>query len=284
MGDVCAACPSSCKECKDSSGTMECTKCNDKYALDSKKACVKCPSNCNKCTASGTTVKCSECEIGYSLSGDQTACNDCGTAAFSNCANCTASDSSSNKANCTACASGYTLEDGLGYKSCKDVSALTCGSGSYSDPAAQCSACSSGFSLTKNMLCARKCYSCGDVDAKTYVDKAKCKIPASGANATDDDAKVVECLNGICVAFFSGGKVAAGCLPANDATGKCDGDRATSETCKAAGETKMCERCCSGENCNSFVADLDGEPDSAMMTAVNMLMLVAAAFIACFHI
>lgn len=44
-----------------------------------------------------------------------------------------------------------------------------------------------------------KCYSCGDVDAKTYVDKAKCKIPASGANATDDDAKVVECLNGICV-------------------------------------------------------------------------------------
>ena len=33
-------------------------------------------------------------------------------------------------------------------------------------------------------------------------------------------------------AIFSGGKVAAGCLPANDATGKCDGDRATSETCK----------------------------------------------------
>ena len=42
------------------------------------------------------------------------------------------------------------------------------------------------------------CYSCGDVDEESYVEKSKCLIPAAGANATDNDAKLTPCESGIC--------------------------------------------------------------------------------------
>jgi len=134
-----------------------------------------------------------------------------------------------------------------------------------------------------SLLCAKKCYSCGDVNAGVYVEKAKCTIPAAGANATADDAQLIDCLSGICYAAFSDGKVAAGCLPKADTAGACTGDRAAGETCKsAAGDSKksVCERCCTTASCNSFVAELDGAPDSAVTTAVNMVLLVVAAMFA----
>jgi hypothetical protein len=258
---------------------MDCSKCNDQYALDSKKACTKCPSNCNKCSASGTATKCTECKSGYSLSGDSTACTECATAAFAGCATCTETDSASGKANCTACAAGYTLEDGEGHKSCKDVSSLTCGAGTYTDAAAQCSACSSGFGITKSLMCAKKCYSCGDVDAGVYVEKAQCMIPANGANATASDAKEIDCLSGICYAVYQDKKIAAGCLPAKDSVGKCTGDRALGETCANTEKTQQCQRCCSTALCNTFVADLDGTPDSAITTAVNLLLLTVTVLL-----
>lgn len=281
--DVCGACPSNCKECANNKGNMECSKCHDFYALDSKKACVKCPTNCNKCTASSSGTKCSDCKVGYSLSADSTACTDCGTAAFLGCANCTATDSVSGKANCTACEAGYTLQDGEEHLSCIDVSSLQCGAGTYSDVGPQCSACSASFTLTKSLACGRKCYSCGDADGGVFVEKSKCKIPAIGGNATADDATEIDCLSGICYAALQDGKVVAGCLPKKDAIGKCTGDRAAGETCASVGSDanakQLCSQCCSTALCNSYVAELDGIPDSAITTAVNAMLLVLATML-----
>jgi hypothetical protein len=39
-----------------------------------------------------------------------------------------------------------------------------------------------------------------------------------------------------------------------------------------------CEQCCTADNCNAYIAELDGIPDSAVMAATNFL-LVAAAFL-----
>lgn len=159
---------------------------------------------------------------------------------------------------------------------CKDASALSCGTGEVYDNEPECSACSSGFTL-EMYDCIKKCYTCGDVNAGTYVDKTKCMIPAAGANSTANDAMLTSCESGICYSAYSGGKVAAGCLPKADTTGTCTGDRMAGETCKSTATATVCERCCTTDSCNTFVQELDGTPDSATAVAINMLLLAVAA-------
>jgi hypothetical protein len=45
---------------------------------------------------------------------------------------------------------------------------------------------------------AEMCYSCGDVETDTYVSQSRCMIPNAGANATDGQATLIPCTNGIC--------------------------------------------------------------------------------------
>jgi hypothetical protein len=166
------------------------------------------------------------------------------------------------------------------YKSCKDAGSLSCGSGMAFDNSAECSACADSFTLTKNLKCAKMCYSCGDVSDGTYVEKDQCNIPADGANATETDAKLVPCYSGICYAVTQGSKVASGCLP--ETLSSCTGDFALGEACRTAGGVTLCEQCCSSEKCNSFVQSLDGIPDSATNMAVSVLLISAAALLAMF--
>ena len=49
-----------------------------------------------------------------------------------------------------------------------------------------------------NFYLAELCYTCGDVEASTFVDQARCNIPAAGTNSTDTDAELQPCTSGIC--------------------------------------------------------------------------------------
>ena len=48
------------------------------------------------------------------------------------------------------------------------------------------------------------CYACGDVEAGVYVDPTACVIPSSESNATksENDAKLIPCINGVCYVSF----------------------------------------------------------------------------------
>ena len=51
------------------------------------------------------------------------------------------------------------------------------------------------------MSAAVLCYSCGDPEAGTYVDRSTCGIPTEGSNSTEIDetkAKKIACENEIC--------------------------------------------------------------------------------------
>lgn len=271
--DVCGACPSNCIACEDKEGTMTCTECDEHYALDSDKTCVKCATNCHECTA----TKCTECETGYGLAADALSCVDCATAAFENCIECGNIDASTEKAECELCGSGYTLEDMASNKSCADASSLSCGSGSYSDKPAECDVCAAGWELTEDYHCAKMCYQCGDVEAGVYVDQASCVIPASGSNSSSSDnaAELIECLNGICYGAYKDGQVMGGCLPSTMVT--CTEEEFAGETCQTADEDERCQRCCDESECNTWLSELDGIPDSATAVAVNMMLLCLAA-------
>jgi len=256
---------------------MKCTSCLSGYALDSTDACAKCPSNCETCSAKGS-ISCSECKDGYALASDKASCESCGTAAFENCAECTNIDAGSGKANCTECDAGFTLQDEQENLACVDAGALNCGFGDYEDNGPECSACSAGFTL-EDYICIKQCYACGDVDEGTYVDMAKCTIPTAG-NSTETDAKLISCASGICYGAYKDGQVVAGCLPKNDAAGTCTGDRASGEACQSTDATTVCERCCEGDMCNTYLQELDGLPDSAIATATNILLLAVASLVA----
>jgi len=179
------------------------------------------------------------------------------------------------------CQSGYALQDELVGGICVDAGSLTCGSGSIFDNSPECSACADGFTV-KDFECGKMCYSCGDVDAGTYIPAAQCLIPAAGANATGNDAAQKFCPSGICYAAFSGGNVAAGCAPGPAALAVCAATAASGETCATANGVSVCSQCCTSDLCNSFVQNLDGIPDSASMVAFNMLLITIAAFFALF--
>jgi len=272
--DVCGACPSNCEACEDKDGSMTCTKCKAQYALDSSKACVKCASNCKTCSA----TKCTECDKGYALAADALTCIACGTAAFDNCIECGNVDSTTEKALCEKCSSGNVLQDGKKNASCVDASSLDCGKGSYKDNPAECDACSAGFEVTKNKLCAKMCFSCGDVEGKTYVEKSACSIPQEGSNdTTGTAAALIPCLSGVCYAAYNDGRVMAGCMPL--AMTACSDLQLGGETCRDTDDDKRCEQCCTDSKCNTFASNLDGQPDSAMLYAANMLLLLAGTLL-----
>lgn len=177
------------------------------------------------------------------------------------------------------CESGYALEDMAANKSCVDAGSLSCGFGSYSDKPAECDVCEDGFDLTDDYQCAIFCYSCGDVESNTYVSPDACKIPSGGNASQSEDnqdmATLIPCTNGVCYGAWLNDLVMGGCLPSSMSA--CPDAAMEGETCSTAFEDERCERCCDSEECNTWLPDMDGIPDSAASVTINMLLLSMAA-------
>ncbi|CAD5121130.1 DgyrCDS9669 [Dimorphilus gyrociliatus] len=239
----CGKCPLYCSECSYNK-RYECSKCYDGYAKTSDGQCIVCPSNCKKCIANSQRNSiCTECNSNrYSLQSDGI-CRLCSDVTFGNCETCT-SESSAKNAKCLTCGVGFALKDDE--SECISCPINGCGLCVHGR---ECLKCKSGFyPINHNRECGRKCYECEG-------NESECGKAINGNNTLSDKVKEVECGNGDCWAFRIESK--DGILYSRKCSNRTCVEISENEKCDKIDGFNHCEKCCYGENCNTW--HLDGK-------------------------
>lgn len=272
---VCGSCPINCKSCTYvNEFGLQCDVCEDKFTFDNNKNCLTCPAACTECSydATSSTTKClvGKCNVGYALAADGK-CSTCGVNAYSNCATCTditATNGTAAISTCTDCAAGYTMQDdGLACLSCQISSTSNCAT-CMDKPGKYCSTCAASYTMSASKeTCGYTCHKCTGKDCETYSSSA-----AGLSSEVCEACWVSGVKNSASVTV-----VMRGC--SNSST-TCSGNF-LDEYCQDANGITQCDKCCTGDNCNTFnLAKLDGGAGAIKASIITLLLAaIMAAFL-----